>query len=127
MGKLLLVFSAGFALGLLAISPGYTLIEPNVIKYAEYLDFLNVPANADLFHGPHYGVLQLAPYLDSTNPAGQLVCVGWMRADFSEGACTFLPGSGSGSFSPAGDMYDWWGNWAGITIDIHGHATITSN
>lgn len=126
-GKLLLALSAYATLSLVAISPAFTLIEPNVIRYTEYLRFDDVPPNIDFWDGPHNDVLQVAPYLDSTNPANQKVCVGWLRTDLSEGACKYVWGSGPGYTSPPGNMYDWWGNRAGITIDIRGHTTITLN
>lgn len=98
-----------------------------LIKSTHDVDFYNIVPGLLKTHGPHSAVLQISPYLDDTDPNGRCVKVGVIEVGEPIFYWRFRCGSGSGTAGSNGDYYDAWQNWDSVTINIHGHVTITRN
>jgi hypothetical protein len=119
--RILVALLVLLAVGLMSIS------VHAIMRSTHYVNWYSVPSGWAVDHGPHNGVLQLAPYLDDTDPNGKAVCVGWRDASSGEWECTLRYGSGAGSKGNNGNFYDRWWNWDTITINIHGHTVLIRN
>lgn len=85
-------------------------VQPNILKGTQNYNcsLAAYAQNGDWCRSPQIdsGALEVAPYLDSTNPGSSTICVGYTpNSDGSGGTCIAVTGSGGGATSPDGSYY----------------------